>query len=264
MDGKGKELVAFGKGIGFPKMPYEVSLESIDRTFYNVDEKYLTVINEIPIEITQFTSEMLDLFKADLPYDINPNTPFTLADHLAFCVKRYEKGMIVKMPLAYEMEHDYPVEMDIATKILALFNRRFHLKLPKREIAGIAMNLINNRYDRQLEEAKPDETDFEEILEQITSRVEEKLQPAIKRNGFSYFRFTTHMKYLVERLKTGNAIVSDNEELYEQVKAEYPQVSECVDEIADYLTSILSETVTEEEKLYMIMHVNRLCEKESI
>jgi beta-glucoside operon transcriptional antiterminator len=48
------------------------------------------------------------------------------------------------------------------------------------------------------------------------------------------------------------------------VKEEYPQVSECVDEIADYLTSILSEPVTEEEKLYMIMHVNRLCEKESI
>jgi beta-glucoside operon transcriptional antiterminator len=245
-------------------MPYEVGLESIDRTFYNVDEKYLEVVNEIPVEIIRFTSEMLDFFKAELPYDINPNTPFTLADHLAFCLKRYEKGMIVKMPLSYEMEQDYPAEMDIAAKILALFNRRFDAKLPKREVPGVAMNLINNRYEQQTAELEPGEIDFEEILEHITEIVEEKLKLQVKREAFAYSRFATHMKYLVERLKTGNAISSDNGDMYGQAKAEYLQVSGCVDEIADYLTAILSEEITEEEKLYMIMHVNRLCEKESI
>lgn len=36
LDSNNCELVAFGKGIGFPKMPYEIQdLSLIDRTFYD-------------------------------------------------------------------------------------------------------------------------------------------------------------------------------------------------------------------------------------
>ena len=41
IDGEGKELIAVGKGIGFPKTPYEVEdLNLITRTFYDIDPKY--------------------------------------------------------------------------------------------------------------------------------------------------------------------------------------------------------------------------------
>ena len=41
-DAKGRELVVFGKGIGFASMPYELTdLSRIQRTFYDVNEKYL-------------------------------------------------------------------------------------------------------------------------------------------------------------------------------------------------------------------------------
>lgn len=41
-DAKGRELVVFGKGIGFPAMPYELTdLSAVQRTFYDVNEKYL-------------------------------------------------------------------------------------------------------------------------------------------------------------------------------------------------------------------------------
>ena len=40
-DAKGRELVVFGKGIGFASMPYELTdLSRIQRTFYDVNEKY--------------------------------------------------------------------------------------------------------------------------------------------------------------------------------------------------------------------------------
>ena len=42
VDGEGNELIAFGKGIGFPKVPYEIEdLSVINRTFYDIDQKYL-------------------------------------------------------------------------------------------------------------------------------------------------------------------------------------------------------------------------------
>ena len=37
LDGNGKELVVLGRGVGFPKMPYELTdLSRIERTFYDV------------------------------------------------------------------------------------------------------------------------------------------------------------------------------------------------------------------------------------
>lgn len=38
LDGNGKELVVLGRGVGFPKMPYELTdLSRIERTFYDVN-----------------------------------------------------------------------------------------------------------------------------------------------------------------------------------------------------------------------------------
>ena len=40
LDKEGNELVAYGKGIGFPKTPYELTdLSKIDRTFYVIKLK---------------------------------------------------------------------------------------------------------------------------------------------------------------------------------------------------------------------------------
>lgn len=42
LDGNGKELVVLGRGVGFPKMPYELTdLSRIERTFYDVNPNIL-------------------------------------------------------------------------------------------------------------------------------------------------------------------------------------------------------------------------------
>lgn len=46
-DAKGRELVVFGKGIGFPAMPYELTdLSAVQRTFYDVNEKYFALLRD--------------------------------------------------------------------------------------------------------------------------------------------------------------------------------------------------------------------------
>ena len=51
LDSRNNEVVAFGKGIGFTKPPYDVPLSKIDRTFYDVDEEQLAVLNRIPEDV---------------------------------------------------------------------------------------------------------------------------------------------------------------------------------------------------------------------
>lgn len=51
-DAKGRELIVFGKGVGFPATPYELTdLSRVQRTFYDVDEKYFDLLRDVPQEV---------------------------------------------------------------------------------------------------------------------------------------------------------------------------------------------------------------------
>lgn len=56
LDGNGKEVIVFGKGVGFLKPPSEVPLNKIERTFYNVSSHYLSILNDVPENILNFTA----------------------------------------------------------------------------------------------------------------------------------------------------------------------------------------------------------------
>jgi beta-glucoside operon transcriptional antiterminator len=261
-DGNQRELIAFGKGIGFPPMPYELTdLEKIDRTFYNVSSQYLPLLSDIPSEIIEFTAQQLDEIRPRLPYETSPNFVLTLADHIAFSIERAQKGIYLQMPSVYELEQGYPLEVQIGRHLLGEINRRFRVRLPKSEVQSIAMHFISAR------DAEPD-TDapqgdirqqYDEVLEQTTQIIEWEMRLKVTRDTFNYARFATHLQYLLDRLFTERHIDTDNLQMYGSIREEYPAVAACVDKISDYYKNTWQVELSEEEKLYLMLHVNRVC-----
>ena len=81
-----------GKGIGFPQMPYKLDdLSKIERTFYDVDPKYLGMIAELSQPIVMVCADIADQAGIELDCSLNPNLPFTLADHIQFAAERLKK-----------------------------------------------------------------------------------------------------------------------------------------------------------------------------
>ena len=70
--------------------------------------------------------------------------------------------------------------------------------------------------------------------------------------------------YTSQRVRSGRAIDTENLKLYKLVKEEYPKVSECVDQIGECLLNQWQVQLSEEEELYLILHVNRICVKEGL
>lgn len=104
-DNNGRELIAFGKGIGFPKTPYTITdLRKIERSFYNVSSQYVSLLNDIPYEVIRFTAVQLHAVHDELPFDTGSNLVFTLADHIAFAIERAQKGIYVRLPSVYKLE----------------------------------------------------------------------------------------------------------------------------------------------------------------
>ena len=265
-DGNQRELIAIGRGIGFPPTPYELTdLSKVDRTFYNVSQQYIPLLNDIPPEIIDFTARQLLAIQDRLPYETSPNLVLTLADHLAFAMERAQKGIYVRMPSVYELEASYPVEIRIGKHIVSAAAREFRVKLPKGEVQGVAMHLINaQNAQRDGAEGADIEERYEEILEQTTQIIEWELDVTVRRDTFNYARFATHLQYLLKRVFDEKHIDSSNLQMYESIREEYPEVSDCVDKISRYYKKEWSAELTEEEKLYLIMHVNRVCSQETI
>lgn len=263
-DGNGRELIAQGKGIGFGEMPKELSLAQIERTFYDVDDKYQPLLTELPAAVLDFSARIVDIARNELSYQLNPNTVFTLADHINFAMERARKHIRVKMPLAYDVEQMYPIEYRIGRHTLRRIRKEFLITLPESEAAGIAMNLINNRMTPHQEPSAPDTVGDEEMLEDITDIVENHFHILVDRTSFNYSRYATHLQYLFGRIHAGKAINSDNLQLYKSLREEFPDIARCVERIADHIREVWDCELTEEEKLYLILHVNRICIKEGM
>lgn len=262
LDSKGQEVVVFGKGVGFLKPPSEVPLSKIQRTFYDLNRKFLPLLDDIPLDVIDFTSRQVALIRGKLPYETNANLIMTLADHLAFAMTRAKRGIYTPMPSIYEMEQNYPVEVEIGRQIVKAMEQAFHVKLPKGEVQGVAMHFINASLGSPSSGQLTAEEEYETILERMTQIVEHALQITIRRDTFNYARFATHVQYLLKRVQADSPIDSDNLQMYASIRDEYKDVSACVDQIHEYLQRNWSIDLSEEEKLYLIMHINRVISQE--
>ena len=256
LDSAGQEIVVLGKGIGFPEVPYELTdLSKVERTFYDVNSRYFGIIENLPNSILTASAEIVEMAKFELQAELNPNLPFTLADHLNFAVERLKKGVDLTNAIAYDVRNYYPVEIELGMKSLEIMKERANITLPESEAVNIAMHLINA-------EAKKDDLPFvfktTKIFSEIEKIVETNLAMTLDRESYEYSRFITHLRYLIQRLSIGKNIKGKNEMMLSILAENYPKIYKCAKEIVNYLEGTWNFTCTEDEILYLMLHINRV------
>lgn len=255
---KGTELVALGKGIGYPDGPDEVSLAQIERTFYNVDARYLPLLNEIDPKVMEFSAQIADIARANISRELSANLPFTLADHISFAIKRCREHMYVQMPLSCDVQQQYPIEFKIATLAHNGIEREFGVSMPRGERAGIALCIVNSVMASSSKAKSNDIRREERLIEKLVTMIEKDLDIAVDRDAFDYARYDTHVRYLLERVRTGEPLSTDNASLYQPLCEEHPAVAACVDKMAELIEETYHASVVPEEKVYLMLHVNRV------
>lgn len=257
-DARGRELIVFGKGVGFPVMPYELTdLSSVQRTFYDVDEKYFDLLRDVPQEVFLASDDIAENAREELDCPLNPNLTYVLADHLHFAIQRCREGFTLHTPLAYDIRHLYPQEYECAHLALAMLNQRLSVQLPESEAICIAMHIIT---------AEGESDDMHatmltaKVISEISDLVESSLRIHLDKEGFGYSRFAMHMRYLVQRMMEGKSLGGDEgvAAMLHTMRREYPDVYACVLAINDFLQKNYHWTCTREEQLYLLMHIRRV------
>lgn len=256
---KGREFVALGRGIGYASGSDDVPLAKIERTFYGVDERYLPLLEEIDPKVMDFAAQVADIARSSLSRELSANLPFTMADHIAFAIKRCRERMYVQMPLSYDVQQNYPVEYRIARFAVEGINREFGVRMPPSEASGIALCIVNSVVASSSKAKSNEVRKFDKLLEDLTSVVERRIDIKIDRDGFDFARYATHVRYLLERVSSGEPLNTENGALYEPLHRQCPEVVACVEEMSKIIERAYGAGLTDEEKVYLTMHVNRMC-----
>ena len=66
LDSKGREVIVFGKGIGFYRPDEEIPLSAINRTFYNVKDTDFGILRSIPTSVINTAIYIIDYVSDEL------------------------------------------------------------------------------------------------------------------------------------------------------------------------------------------------------
>lgn len=259
IDGNGNEVVVFGRGVGFERTPYELTdFSKVEQTFYNVDRRFYDLFQDLDEKVLLLVSRLVEKIQMSSSQKWNPNLTIILADHIQFALERYHSGMRIEMPYLDEMEESEPKIHSYAFWIVKNVNHHFQVRLPKGEISCIAMHLLNAQLGAPKQEQESHEEKRIRIFRQVVAIILEHFETKLPGKDSSYFRFRQHINYFVKRKENNEEFSGQNEELFEMMSKQYPDVYACVLKINDYLYHEYQSNCSMDELLYLMIHINRL------
>ena len=255
-DKRGREMVVLGRGVGFHPMPYELTdLSVVYRTFYDVDPQYYEMLYSLPEEALMAAADIAEQAEIALQAELNPNLPFTLADHIAFAQEREKQGIRLATPLHYDVQHLYPREYELGLQAMETVRLRTGTALPRAEAVNIALHIVN----AELEGSDLSSTlAAVEVLDEVTVLVERELGIALDRESYNYARFAMHIQFLVRRLSSGKVMEQGSGKMLSELSAEYPATYRCAQAVAKEIEQRHGWHCSSDEVLYLMLHIYRV------
>jgi beta-glucoside operon transcriptional antiterminator len=254
-----KELVVMGRGLAFKKKSGDlVEEEKIEKIFTldnkGISDKFKTLLSEIPIEHMELAEEIINYAKMYLGKKIHDNIYVTLTDHISFAIERFSRGIEIKNALLWDIKRFYKDEFEIGRAALQIIRKKFDILLPEDEAGHIALHLVN----AELNEEMPNIISITKIMHDILNIVRNHFMLEYDEESLNYFRFITHLKFFAQRLISGTHILDTDNTLFAMVKEEYNDAFACVERIKTYIMGIYNRELTNEEMLYLTIHIQRV------
>ncbi|MGN2371264.1 BglG family transcription antiterminator LicT [Clostridium cagae] len=262
-DENDKEIVVMGKGLGFKrKAGEELDTEKIEKIFVLKNEtdtrEYVKLIEETPSEYIEITNDIIGYANEKLGGKLNDQIFITLVDHISYALTRYEKNITIQNRLLWELKKFYPKEFEIGKYAVEYINNKLNVKLPEEEAGNIAFHVVN----AQTDEAEMQSTMLTiRMLKDIFNIIQYNFGITIDKDSLNYSRFLTHLQFFVQRLLDDRMIESKENFIFEQMIKEYPKEVKCARLIGDYVKKVLNKEISNEELLYLTIHIVRIVQK---
>ncbi|MDU4843441.1 MAG: PRD domain-containing protein [Leclercia adecarboxylata] len=259
VDNDQREMILFGKGIGFGAKPgTHIDLAQVEKVFLPLSDlksrHFLSLTDTIPAAFFDISHEILILARRLCGDKLNSVLLFTLAEHLHFAVERSRSGQTILNKLSWEVKRYYPQEYSVGLQARAQVNEKFDIELPEEEAVNIAFHLIN------ASSQDDDSTAHQqvELVNRIADIVRYKLGKSIDTQSVNYMRFITHLRYFAERVLAGKIALSETEDFYQELMRHRPDAMTVAWVIRDYVQDKYQLTLPKDELTWLSIHISRL------
>jgi len=256
-----REMILFGKGIGFGTKPGTIiDLAEVEQVFIPLDNlksrHFLSLTDTVPAAFFDATHDIIAMAQQHYVEKLNSLLFFTLAEHLYFAVERCKNGSNFANKLSWEVKRYYQREYELGVLAKNSVSQRFNVELPEDEAVNIAFHLINASGDSENSDAHLQV----QLVNRIAEIVRYKLNKNIDINSINYIRFITHLRYFAERIISNKIAAKNSDDFYHELLKFYPAAMNVSWAIRDYIAEKYQTILPKDELTWLTIHISRLAD----
>jgi len=257
-DTEKQEFILIAKGIGFSSRKDDIFTKDdyqIEKEFVPLKgdkrNNYFQLLEEIDAEIIQATEEIITMINQGLDQDINQYIRIGLTDHIAFTLKRIKEGLEIINPFLVETRTLYKTEYQLAKKAIQILENRFEISIPEAEIGFIAFHIHGAINNTQVSKTVKNTS----IIKKLIAKIEEELGEKLEYGSLNYARLVNHLRFALERIES---FEDNTNPLLDNIKKDFKETFRIANELAEIIESRFDYQVSEDEKGYLALHLQRL------
>ncbi|MCI5685029.1 MAG: PRD domain-containing protein, partial [Enterococcus gallinarum] len=147
----------------------------------------------------------------------------------------------------------------IGKRTIEKISERYGIELPEDEAGFIALHLVNAQTENN------DQSNLYELtktMQDIIKIVKYYFKTTFDEESVYFYRFTTHLRFFVSRMQNHSTHAEEtDDELLEMVKIKYRNAYQCVQKIKSFLVTNYRYDMSNDESLYLTIHIARLVQK---
>lgn len=259
VDDKNAEVVIMGRGIGFKAHAGDTIDETRIEKIFRIENETIArqfqeILENIPLEHMQITEEIISKAKEVLNVKLNQSIYVTLTDHINFAIQRQKEGVRLKNALLWEIKEFYRSEYQIGQYAIELLNEKLKTDFTDDEAGFIALHIVNAEYNTSINNTFV----MTNMIQDMLKFIQETMGCEYNENSIHYERYLAHLKFLARRICDHDLLPDDDMEFAASLEQKYPAEYECSRKAADYIEAQYHEKISQEEIMYLAIHIKRV------
>lgn len=258
-DASGRERVLMGRGLGFDlKHSDAVDPAKVEKTFILDEgpegERERTVLAQTPYPVVEAVNTAVDRAERRLERQLGRRFTIAVIDHVQYVLERLEQGLRIPAGSMPELRVLYANEFAAAEQMAESIARDLECELPPEEAVFLTMHVLNATRDEQNGTAAL----FLRRLQHVVDIVEREIGVDLDRESPDYARFILHVQFLLQRLVSRTMLAGQDTSFFMFARNRYTRAFEIAESVKEYVLAATGSELTDEEVLYLIVHVERL------
>lgn len=259
IDSSGRERVLMGRGLGFQLKPDDVlDAAKVEKTFILDEgaegERERRLLTDVPYPVVEAVTNAVDEAERMLGRHLGRRLGIGVLDHIQYVLERLDEGLRIPTTSMPELRVLHPHEFEAAKQMAASISTSLDRELPPEEAVFLTMHVLNATRD------EPNGTAallFRRV-QHVVETVQGGLGVELDVESPEYARFVLHVQFLLQRLVSRTMLRSADTSFYEFAKHSYPRSHAIAESVKAYVLAATESALTDEELLYLVVHVERL------